>query len=55
MSKIDELCKILIGSKTYTYENGVLEFTNYHTGEKVALDLEKLIEEYPEITEDIIV
>ncbi len=57
---MDELSRILNGSKQYTFEYGnygmtVLELTNYNTGKKVSIDLGKLIEEYPEVMEDIIV
>lgn len=57
---MNELCRILNGSKQYTFEYGdygmtVLELTNYNTGKVVAIDLGKLMEEYPEVMEDIIV
>ena len=57
---MNELCRILNGSKQYTFEYGdygmsVLELTNYNTGKKVSIDLGKLMEEYPEVMEEIIV
>ena len=57
---MNELCKILNGSKQYTFEYGdygmsVLELTNYNNGKKVSIDLGKLMEEYPEVMEDIII
>lgn len=57
---MNELSRILGGSKQYTFEYGdygmsVLELTNYNTGKRVSIDLGKLIEEYPEVMEDIIV
>lgn len=58
--EFDELCRILVGSKEYKFEYGdygmtVLKLTNYNTGYKVKIDLGKLIEEYPEIVEEIII
>lgn len=57
---MDELARILAGSKEYEFEYGdygmsVLKLTNYNTGKKVLIDLGKLIEEYPEIMEEIII
>lgn len=57
---MNELCRILAGSKQYKFEYGeygmsVLELTNYNTGASVSIDLGKLMEEYPEVMEDIIV
>lgn len=57
---LDELCRILAGSKEYKFEYGdygmtVLKLTNYNTGYVVRLDLGKLVEEYPEIAEELIV
>jgi hypothetical protein len=58
--QMNELCRILNGSKQYKFEYGdygmtVLELTNYNTGRTVSIDLGKLMEEYPEVMEDIIV
>lgn len=55
-----ELSRILNGSKEFKFEYGdygfsVLELTNYNTGKRVSIDLGKLLEEYPEVMEDIIV
>ena len=60
MNNLDELCRILIGSKEYEFEYGdygmtVLKLTNYNTGYKVKIDLGKLVEEHPDIVEEIIV
>lgn len=57
---MDELSRILNGSKEYKFEYGdygmsVLKLTNYNTGATVSIDLGKLIEEHPEVMEDIIV
>lgn len=57
---LDELCRILAGSKEYKFEYGdygmtVLKLTNYNTGYVVRLDLGRLVEEYPEIAEELIV
>jgi hypothetical protein len=59
-NKLDELCRILAGSKEYKFEYGdygmtVLKLTNYNTGYVVRLDLGKLVEEYADIAEDLIV
>lgn len=58
--QMNELARILSGSKQFRFEYGdygfsVLELTNYNTGARVSLDLGKLLEEYPEIVEEIIV
>ena len=58
--KFDELCRILVGSKEYEFEYGdygmtVLKLKNYNTGYIVRLDLGKLVEEYPDIVEELIV
>lgn len=58
--KLNELCRILNGSKEYKFEYGdygmsVLKLTNYRTGAVVKLDLGLLVEEHPEIVEEIIV
>lgn len=60
MNKMDELCKILVGSKEYKFEYGdygmtVLKLTNYNTGATVKIDLGKLVEEYPDVVEDLFV
>lgn len=60
MNKLDELIRILNGSKEYKFEYGdygmsVLKLTNYNTGAVVKLDLGLLVEEHPEIVEEIIV
>lgn len=57
---MDELSRILNGSKEFKFEYGdygmtVLKLTNYNTGKVVKLDLGILLEEYPEVVEDIIV
>ena len=57
---MNELCRILNGSKEFTFEYGdygmsVLKLINYNTGAVVRLDLGKLMEEYSEVVEDIIV
>ena len=57
---MNELCRILNGSKQYEFDYGdygmsVLKLTNYNTGARVNIDLGKLIEEYPEVMEDIII
>lgn len=57
---MNELSRILGGSKEYTFEYGdygmsVLKLTNYNTGAVVRIDLGKLIEEYSEVMEDIII
>lgn len=57
---MDELSRILNGSKQYEFEYGdygmsVLKLTNYNTGAKVSIDLGKLMEEYPDVMEDIII
>lgn len=57
---MNELNRILVGSKRFNFEYGdygmtVLELTNYNTGATVSIDLGKLMEEYPEVMEDIIV
>lgn len=57
---MNELSRILNGSKEFRFGYGdygfsVLELTNYNTGKRVSIDLGKLIEEYPEVMEDIIV
>lgn len=57
---MNELNRILVGSKQYTFEYGdygmtVLQLTNYNTGKQVSIDLGKLMEQYPEVMEDIIV
>ena len=59
-NKMDELCRILIGSKEYSFEYGdygmtVLKLKNYNTGYEVKIDLGKLMEEFPEVMEEIIV
>lgn len=59
-NKLDELIRILNGSKEYKFEYGnygmsVLKLTNYRTGATVKLDLGLLVEEHPEIVEEIIV
>lgn len=56
---MNELSRILAGSKRYEFDYGdygmsVLELTNYNTGARVKIDLGKLMEEYPEVMEDII-
>ena len=58
--QMDELAKILHGSKQYTFEYsdygfGVLVLTNYNTGATVKIDLGKLFEEHPEVVEETIV
>lgn len=57
---MNELSRILGGSKQYEFEYGdygmsVLKLTNYNTGAKVSVDLGKLMEEYPDVMEDIII
>lgn len=57
---LDELIRILNGSKQYEFEYGdygmsVLKLTNYNTGAIVRIDLGKLVEEYPEIVEELFV
>jgi hypothetical protein len=57
---MNELNRILIGSKRFNFEYGdygmtVLELTNYNTGATVKIDLGKLMEEYPDVMEDIII
>lgn len=57
---MNELGRILNGSKEFRFEYGdygfsVLELTNYNAGKRVSIDLGKLLEEYPEVMEDIIV
>ena len=57
---MNELSRILNGSKEFSFKYGdygfsVLELKNYNTGKTVSIDLGKLIEEYPEVMEDIIV
>ena len=59
-NELDELCRILIGSKEYKFEYGdygmsVLKLTNYNTGAKIKLDLGLLVEKYPEVVEEIII
>jgi len=59
-NNFDELCRILAGSKEYSFEYGdygmtVLKLTNYNTGYNVKIDLGKLVEEYPEVVEDLFV
>ena len=58
--EMEILNDILQGSKRFTFEYGdygmtKLELTSYYTGTMVAIDLGKLMEEYPEVMEDIIV
>ena len=58
--EMDALNSILQGSKRYEVKYGdygmtVLVLTNYYNGTEVAIDLGKLMEEYPEVMEDIIV
>lgn len=60
MTKFDELLRILVGSKEYSFEYGdygmtVLKLKNYNTGYVVKIDLGQLAEEHPEILEEIIV
>ena len=60
MNKLDELIRILNGSKEYSFDYGdygmtVLNLRNYNTGVSVKLDLGKLVEEYPDIVEEIFV
>ena len=57
---INELSRILNNSKEYKFEYGdygmsVLKLTNYNTGATVKIDLGKLMEEYPEVMEEIII
>lgn len=57
--KMNELCRILNGSKRYEFDYGdygmtVLKLTNYNTGKTVSIDLGILMNEYPEIMEQII-
>ena len=58
--QMNELSRILSGSKRFNFEYGdygmtVLELTNYYTGASVKIDLGKLMEEHPDIMEEIIV
>lgn len=58
--EMDALNDILQGSKRYEFKYGdygmtVLVLTNYYSGTEVAIDLGKLMEEYPEVMEDIII
>lgn len=57
--KMNELSRILNGSKQYEFDYGdygmtVLKLTNYNTGKSVSIDLGILMNEYPEVMEDII-
>lgn len=59
-NKLDELCRILNGSKEYSFEYGdygmsVLKLTNYNTGATVRIDLGKLVEEHADIVEELFV
>ena len=55
MNKLDELIRILAGSKSFTMDGSILELQNYYTGTTIKLDLGLLVEEHPEIAEEIIV
>lgn len=57
--KMNELSRILGGSKQYEFDYGeygmsVLKLTNYNTGKSVSIDLGILMNEYPEVMEEII-
>lgn len=57
--KMNELSRILNGSKQYEFDYGdygmsVLKLTNYNTGKTVSIDLGILMNEYPEVMEEII-
>lgn len=57
---MEELNSILQGSKRYEFKYGdygmtVLVLTNYYTGTEVAIDLGMLMEEHPDVMEEIIV
>lgn len=45
MNKKEQLNRILNGSKEYKVDNGVLELTSYHTGERIYIDLREIEEE----------
>ena len=55
MNDLDELIRILVGSKSFKMDGSILELQNYYTGKTIKLDLGLLVEEYPEIAEEIIV
>lgn len=57
---MNNLASILNGSKQFEFEYGdygmsVLKLTGYYNGRQVKIDLGKLMEEYPDVVEDIIV
>ena len=56
----NNLASILGGSKEYSFKYGdygmtVLKLRGYYNGREAKIDLGKLIEEYPDVMEDIIV
>lgn len=57
---LNNLSSILSGSKQYKFDYGdygmsVLILTGYYSGKQVSLDLGKLLQDYPEVVEDILV